>query len=279
MDCSLPGSSVHGILQTVMLEWVAIPFSGDLLPAGIEPRSPTFQTFCTTEPPEKSMGPRSAFLAAGWNSAWFQLILAQKKKKKKKPSEVLMCLSWCFNGPDFSRGHLRRLLRTPWSHRCLYPRPPRPHCSLAGGEWVPPASSATSVSRVMSLRTFLEGAPFLALGPETSWSPTGSDSEAGPGPGPAWVRLGNQTGFLSTCSRAASTSRPPRGNWVSLQGRASKLTLLESNLELPWPQRRTFHLDNFCVGSPGGKGSQQSTRRNGQSENSFSSSSVSPDQG
>ena len=26
-DCSLPGSSVHGISQTRMLEWVAIPFS------------------------------------------------------------------------------------------------------------------------------------------------------------------------------------------------------------------------------------------------------------
>ena len=26
MDCSLPGSSVHGILQARMLEWVAIPF-------------------------------------------------------------------------------------------------------------------------------------------------------------------------------------------------------------------------------------------------------------
>ena len=26
-DCSLPGSSVHGILQTRILEWVAIPFS------------------------------------------------------------------------------------------------------------------------------------------------------------------------------------------------------------------------------------------------------------
>ena len=26
-DCSLPGSSVHGILQTKTLEWVAIPFS------------------------------------------------------------------------------------------------------------------------------------------------------------------------------------------------------------------------------------------------------------
>ena len=27
LDCSLPGSSVHGILQERILEWVAIPFS------------------------------------------------------------------------------------------------------------------------------------------------------------------------------------------------------------------------------------------------------------
>ena len=27
MDCSLPGSSVHGILQAIVLEWVAIAFS------------------------------------------------------------------------------------------------------------------------------------------------------------------------------------------------------------------------------------------------------------
>ena len=27
MDCSLPGSSIHGILQARILEWVAVPFS------------------------------------------------------------------------------------------------------------------------------------------------------------------------------------------------------------------------------------------------------------
>jgi len=27
MDCSLPSSSVHGILQARILEWIAIPFS------------------------------------------------------------------------------------------------------------------------------------------------------------------------------------------------------------------------------------------------------------
>ena len=28
MDCSLPSSSVHGILQARLLEWVAVPSSG-----------------------------------------------------------------------------------------------------------------------------------------------------------------------------------------------------------------------------------------------------------
>ena len=30
MDCSLPGSSVHGILQARILEWVAISFSRNI---------------------------------------------------------------------------------------------------------------------------------------------------------------------------------------------------------------------------------------------------------
>ena len=36
MDCSLPGSSVHGILQAGILEWVAFPSPGDLPNPGIE---------------------------------------------------------------------------------------------------------------------------------------------------------------------------------------------------------------------------------------------------
>ena len=31
MDCSLPGSSIHGILQARVLEWGAIAFSGEAL--------------------------------------------------------------------------------------------------------------------------------------------------------------------------------------------------------------------------------------------------------
>ena len=40
MDCSLPCSSVHGILQARILEWVAMPSSGDLPNPGIEPAFP-----------------------------------------------------------------------------------------------------------------------------------------------------------------------------------------------------------------------------------------------
>ena len=40
MDCSLPGSSVHGILQARILQWVAIPFAGACPKPGVKPESP-----------------------------------------------------------------------------------------------------------------------------------------------------------------------------------------------------------------------------------------------
>ena len=54
MDCSPPGSSVHGILHAIILEWVAIPFSRDLPNPGIKPGSPALQVdSLLCEPPEK----------------------------------------------------------------------------------------------------------------------------------------------------------------------------------------------------------------------------------
>jgi len=43
MDCSLLGSSVHGIFQARILEWVAFPSAGDLPDPGIKPGSPALQ--------------------------------------------------------------------------------------------------------------------------------------------------------------------------------------------------------------------------------------------
>ena len=42
-DYSLPSSSVHGIYQARILEWVVISLSGDLPDPGIKPTSPAWQ--------------------------------------------------------------------------------------------------------------------------------------------------------------------------------------------------------------------------------------------
>ena len=60
MDCSLPGSSVHGILQARILEWVAICFSR----RSSQPRDRTHDScssciagrFFTSEPPGQAKG-------------------------------------------------------------------------------------------------------------------------------------------------------------------------------------------------------------------------------
>ena len=53
MECSLPGSSVHGIFQARILEWVAISFSR----ASFRPSDQTRVSFFTNEPPGKPQGP------------------------------------------------------------------------------------------------------------------------------------------------------------------------------------------------------------------------------
>jgi len=55
MDYSLPGSSVHGILQAKILEWVAMLFSGDIPDSWIKPAFLTLQVdSLPTRPPGKS---------------------------------------------------------------------------------------------------------------------------------------------------------------------------------------------------------------------------------
>ena len=51
MDCRPPVSSVYGILQARILEWVAFPSPGNPPDPGIEPTSPTLANgFFTSEP-------------------------------------------------------------------------------------------------------------------------------------------------------------------------------------------------------------------------------------
>ena len=54
LDCSPPGSSVHGILKARVLEWLAISFSRGSSDPVIEPTSPTLAgRFFIAEPPGK----------------------------------------------------------------------------------------------------------------------------------------------------------------------------------------------------------------------------------
>ena len=58
MDCSLPGSSVRGIFQAKILQWVPFPLPWDFPNPGIKPKSvatPALAVrFFTTEPAGKS---------------------------------------------------------------------------------------------------------------------------------------------------------------------------------------------------------------------------------
>ena len=69
MICSPPGSSVHGIFQARMLEWVAIPFSRDLLDPVIETASLGSSAlagrYFTTAPPTKPQRRRGTYIQ--WN--------------------------------------------------------------------------------------------------------------------------------------------------------------------------------------------------------------------
>ena len=71
-DCRLPGSSVHGIFQARILEWLAISLSGDLPDPGTKPASlapPALAGgFFTTAPHGKA----TALLMAPYKASPFQ---------------------------------------------------------------------------------------------------------------------------------------------------------------------------------------------------------------
>ena len=56
MDCSPPGSPVHRIIQAGILEWIAIPFSGDLPDSETEPGSPPLQADSLQSVPPLHLG-------------------------------------------------------------------------------------------------------------------------------------------------------------------------------------------------------------------------------
>ena len=65
VDSSPPGSSVHGILQARILEWVDIHISRDLPDPGIEPRPPAlWADSLLSEPPGKPSNEKLAIITS-----------------------------------------------------------------------------------------------------------------------------------------------------------------------------------------------------------------------
>ena len=88
MDCSPSRSSVHGISQARILDWVAISVSRDFPDPGIKPESPPLAGgFFTTEAPGK---PKAIILPMGEKK--------RRKKEKKKTGEK--------GGSNFHSSHL-----------------------------------------------------------------------------------------------------------------------------------------------------------------------------
>ena len=63
MDCSLAGSSVHGVFQARVLEQVAIFFSRDLPDPGIEPVSPVSPALQADSSPAEPSGKPNIYLS------------------------------------------------------------------------------------------------------------------------------------------------------------------------------------------------------------------------
>ena len=98
MDCSTPGSSVHGISQARILEWGIIPFSRDLHNPGIKPTSPAWGRFFTTEP----QGRNAVFPSILINFLNTAFNLEAKQVSAEPKSLFCVCVCVCFIGGLFS---------------------------------------------------------------------------------------------------------------------------------------------------------------------------------
>ena len=119
MDCSLQGSSVHGIFQARVLEWVAISFSRESSQLRDRTRSPALQTGALpSEPPGKP------YLDSILKSR--DITLPTKDclvKAMVFPVVMYGCESWTIKKPEHQRINTfdlwcwRRLLKVPWTAR------------------------------------------------------------------------------------------------------------------------------------------------------------------
>ena len=137
MDCSLPGSSVHGILQARILEWVGVPSPGDLPNPWIESRSPTLHEDCWLSEQQGSprilqwvaylfsrgsFWPRNqsrvSYTAGGFFTNWVTREapdLTEAEVIKKRWQECTELYKKCLNDADNHEGVITHLEPDMWS--------------------------------------------------------------------------------------------------------------------------------------------------------------------
>ena len=108
MDCSLPGSSVHGNFLARIMEWVPFPSPGDSPNPGIEPRFPALQADSLhSEPPGKSFPhldlqkrtrlwrmiwtPGQDWIWGTMNDVWCISSVGQRKKNVDRRWSIVDC--------------------------------------------------------------------------------------------------------------------------------------------------------------------------------------------
>ena len=89
MDCSPPGSSVHGILQARILEWVAMSFSrGSSWPRDQTQVSCTAGRFFISEPPGKPMGDSQILQTDKRGAVWSRLLALWESDTSQSPYQL-----------------------------------------------------------------------------------------------------------------------------------------------------------------------------------------------
>jgi len=99
MDCSLPGSSVHGILQERILEWVAMPSSRGSSRPRIEARSSALQVdSLLSDPPGKPTISHFLWVRRSKPLPFWGLLIKKSWKQFQRGwavRDVMNTFQWC----------------------------------------------------------------------------------------------------------------------------------------------------------------------------------------